>query len=105
MIDQERNLQTTYRIERHVLEGQDGVDVTAYPKTPTPTLEGWYRTDQLPQWLVEAMALLDAAYPGLVFNLGYRISDTTYWIEPVQPSTSGHQIAEMINRNHEKTPR
>ena len=80
MIDEQRNPETTYRVQR----GNDlAVVVKSYPKVPSPIADGWYRNDQIPQWLVEAMALLDAAFPEPVTNIGRRLGDNTYWVEAV----------------------
>lgn len=95
MIVEQRNLDTTYRISR---EDAEGVKLTIYPPNPLPVTEGWYRMDQLPQWMIGAMALLDAASPGVVGGIGQRISEITYWIEPPPKDTAGDRIAAFLRR-------
>ena len=80
MIDKQRNPETTYRVQR---SNDLAVTIKSYPKVPSPVADGWYRNDQIPQWLVEAMALLDAAFPEPVTNIGRRLGDNTYWVEAV----------------------
>lgn len=93
MIDARRNLSTTYRVNRE----RGGVLVRTFPPAADPVTEGWYRMDQLPQWLVEAMALLDAAHPEGIHDLGRRVGDTTYWVEPPTRDTAGDRIAGTVN--------
>ena len=78
MIDGQRNPETTYRVQR---SNDLAVIVKSYPRVPSPVTDGWYRNDQIPQWLVEAMALLDAAFPEPVPDIGRRLGDNTYWVE------------------------
>ena len=94
MIDTQRNLSTTYRISRH---SSEGVTLKTYPPSPSPVTDAWYRMDQLPQWMLTAMALLDAASPAGVEGLGHRVGEITYWIEPPPRDTAGDRIAD-INR-------
>ena len=90
MIDEERDLNTTYRIDLH----PGGIFLRTFPRVPQPVCDGWYRTDQIPQWMVEAIALLDAAYPSAIPDIGVRIGVRSYWIEP--PGT--------FHTKNEKTP-
>lgn len=76
MLDQERNPKTSYR----VMEQGDLYVVSTYPKSPGPVAVTSYRFDLLPQWLQEAMHLLDWAHPEEVKELGRKVGDT-YWIE------------------------
>lgn len=92
MIDAQRNLNTTYRVNRE----RGGALVRTYPPADKPVSQGWYRIDQLPQWLVEAMALLDAAHPEGIPDLGHRVGDATYWVEPPTRGTAGERIAAMV---------
>lgn len=86
MIDAVRNLDTTYRISRH---SSEGVTLKTYPPSPSPVTDAWYRMDQLPQWMLTAIALLDAASPAGVEGLGHRVGEITYWIEPPPRDTAG----------------
>lgn len=95
MIDAKRNLSTTYRISRH---SSEGVTLKTYPPSPSPVTDAWYRMDQLPQWMIEAMALLDAASPAGVEGLGHRVGEITYWIEPPPRDTAGDRIAAKVNQ-------
>jgi len=93
MIDAKRNLNTTYRLDRRL----DGVYIRTFPPAPEAVAEAWYRTDQIPQWLLEAMALLDAAAPANVSDIGHRVGEMVYWIEPPLRDTAGHRIAAMLS--------
>lgn len=93
MIDAKRNLNTTYRVDRVF---DDGIYLRVFPPAPRPVVEAWYRTDQIPQWLIEAMALLDAAAPASIPDIGHRVGELVYWIEPPLRNTAGHRIAEML---------
>lgn len=95
MIDAVRNLSTTYRLSRHSVEG---VTLRVYPPASEPISEGWYRMDQLPSWMIEAIALLDAASPGEVEGLGRKVGEITYWIEPPPRGTAGDRIAAKVNK-------
>ena len=77
MLDQERNPKTSYRVSP-ALGGLYVVSV--YPKSPGPIAVTSYRFDLLPQWLQEAIHLLDWAYPEEVKELGRKVGET-YWIE------------------------
>lgn len=94
MIDAVRNMRTTYRISRH---SSEGVTLKTYPTSPSPVTDAWYRMDQLPQWMLTAMALLDAASPAGVEGLGHRVGEITYWIEPPPRDTAGHRIAALLS--------
>ena len=115
MIDAKRNLNTTYRVSRL----PDGIHLKTFPQVPEAVAEAWYRTDQIPQWLLEAMALLDAAAPSSIPDIGHRVGKMVYWIEPPLRDTAGDRIAANINARlallvrsedeikeveHEKTP-
>jgi hypothetical protein len=93
MIDAKRNLNTTYRVNRL----SDGIYLRTFPLGPEAVTEAWYRMDQIPQWLIEAMALLDAASPARIPDLGHRIGESLYWIEPPSRNTAGDRIAADIN--------
>ena len=93
MIDAKRNLNTTYRVDRL----SDGIHLKTFPLAPEAVAEAWYRMDQIPQWLIEAMALLDAAAPSNVPDIGHRVGESLYWIEPPLRDTAGHRIAADIN--------
>lgn len=93
MIDAKRNLNTTYRVDRL----SDGIHLKTFPPAPEAVAEAWYRTDQIPQWLLEAMALLDAAAPSSIPDLGHRVGELVYWIEPPLRDTAGERIAADIN--------
>lgn len=93
MIDAKRNLNTTYRLNRQ----PGGVYIKTFPPAPEAVAEAWYRTDQIPQWLLEAMALLDAAAPSNVPDIGHRVGEMVYWIEPPLRDTAGHRIAAMLS--------
>jgi hypothetical protein len=93
MIDAKRNLNTTYRVNRL----SDGIHLKTFPPAPEAVTEAWYRMDQIPQWLIEAMALLDAASPARIPDLGHRIGESLYWIEPPSRNTAGDRIAADIN--------
>lgn len=95
MIDAKRNLNTTYRVDRL----SDGIHLKTFPPTPRPVVEAWYRTDQIPQWLIEAMALLDAAAPSNVPDIGHRVGEMVYWIEPPLRNTAGNRIAAALDPN------
>ena len=95
MIDAQRNLSTTYRINRE----RGGALVRTYPPATDPVSQGWYRIDQLPQWLVEAMALLDAAHPEGIPDLGHRVGNTTYWVEPPTRGTAGERISALLTES------
>jgi len=95
MIDEERDLNTTYRLSKHSAEG---VTLKTYPPSPSPVTDAWYRMDQLPKWMITAIALLDAASPAEVEGLGHRIGEITYWIEPPSRGTAGDRIAAKINQ-------
>lgn len=97
MIDAVRNLSTTYRLSRHSVEG---VTLRVYPPASEPISEGWYRMDQLPSWMIEAIALLDAAHPGEVEGLGRRIGVDTYWIEPAPRDTAGDRIGALLTEKN-----
>lgn len=82
MLDPDRNYKTTYRVA--VYPG--GLyEVSTYPKAPGKIAVASYRFDLLPQWLQEAMHLLDWAHPEDVKGLGRKVGDKregeTYWIE------------------------
>lgn len=94
MIDAVRNLDTTYRISRH---SSEGVTLKTYPPSPSPVTDAWYRMDQLPQWMLTAIALLDAASPAGVEGLGHRVGEITYWIEPPPRDTAGDRIAALVS--------
>jgi hypothetical protein len=93
MIDEQRNPETTYRVQR---SNDLAVFVKSYPKVPSPVADGWYRNDQIPQWLVEAMALLDAAFPEPVLDIGRRLGDNTYWVEAVDSTPAEGAYASLI---------
>lgn len=93
MIDAKRNLNTTYRVDRRL----DGIYLRTFPPAPTRVAEAWYRMDQIPQWLIEAMALLDAAAPAGIPDIGYRLGELVYWIEPPSHNAAGDRIAADIN--------
>jgi hypothetical protein len=93
MIDEQRNPETTYRVQR---SNNLAVVVKSYPKVPSPVADGWYRNDQIPHWLVEAMALLDAASPEPVTNIGRRLGDNTYWVEAVDSTPPATPHARLI---------
>jgi len=95
MIDATRNLSTTYRVDRRL----DGIYLRVFPPAPRPVVEAWYRTDQIPQWLIEAMALLDAAAPASIPDLGYRVGELVYWIEPPSRNTAGERTAAALDPN------
>lgn len=76
MLDPQRNPKTSYR----VMFTGDLYVVSTYPKSPDPIAVASYRFDLLPQWLQEAMHLLDWAHPEEVKELGRKVGDT-YWIE------------------------
>lgn len=82
MLDSERNPKTTYRVS----QVGDLYVVTTYPKSPDPIAVASYRFDLLPQWLQEAMHILDWAHPEFIEGLGKRVGPTdtamaVYWIE------------------------
>ena len=93
MIDEQRIPGTTYRVQR---SNGLSVMVKSYPKVPSPVTDGWYRNDQIPQWLVEAMALLDAAFPEPVPDIGRRLGDNTYWVEAVDTTPPEGAYAGLI---------
>lgn len=93
MIDAKRNLNTTYRVSRL----PDGIHLKTFPLAPEAVAEAWYRMDQIPQWLIEAMALLDAAAPASIPDLGHRVGELVYWIEPPPRDTAGHRIAALLS--------
>ena len=95
MIDAKRNLNTTYRVDRRL----DGIYLRVFPPAPRPVVEAWYRMDQIPQWLIEAMALLDAAVPASIPDLGHRVGELVYWIEPPLRNTAGDRIAAALDPN------
>lgn len=95
MIDAKRNLNTTYRVDRRL----DGIYLRVFPRAPRPVAEAWYRTDQIPQWLLEAMALLDAAAPANIPDIGHRVGELVYWIEPPLRDTAGDRIAAALDPN------
>jgi hypothetical protein len=72
------------------------VVVKSYPRVPSPVTDGWYRNDQIPHWLVEAMALLDAAFPEPVTNIGRRLGGNTYWVEAVDTTPPATPHARLI---------
>lgn len=96
MIDAQRNLNTTYRVDR---QHHDGIHLKTFPPAPEVVAEGWYRMDQLPQWLIEAMALLDAAHPEGIPDLGHKVGNTTYWVEPPTRNTSGARISALLTKS------
>lgn len=82
MLDSERNPKTTYRVS----QVGDLYVVTTYPKSPDPIATASYRFDLLPQWMQEAMHILDWAHPEFIEGLGKRVGRTdngtaVYWIE------------------------
>ena len=93
MIDEQRNPDTTYRVQR---SNDLAIIVKSYPKVPSPVTDGWYRNDQIPQWLVEAMALLDAAFPEPVLGTGRRLGDNTYWVEAVDTTPAEGAYAVLM---------
>ena len=93
MIDEQRNPETTYRVQR---SNNLAVIVKSYPRVPSAVTDGWYRNDQIPQWLVEAMALLDAAFPEPVTNIGRRLGDNTYWVEAVDTVPPATPYASLM---------
>ena len=95
MIDAKRNLNTTYRVDRRL----DGIYLKTFPPAPEAVAEAWYRMDQIPQWLIEAMALLDAASPARIHDLGHRLGELVYWIEPPLRNTAGDRIAAALDPN------
>lgn len=102
MIDEQRNPETTYRVQR---SNDLAVIVKAYPKTPSPVTDGWYRNDQIPDWLAEAMALLDAAFPEPVPNIGRRLGDNTYWVEAVDSAPPATPYIRAIMHAQQKHDR
>jgi hypothetical protein len=63
MIDDPRKETTTYRVQRKNQPPPE-YEVTIYPMDKagillSSNLTGWYRQDQLPQWMRESIALLD----------------------------------------------
>lgn len=96
MIDAKRNPNTTYRVDRVF---DDGIYLKTFPLAPEAVAEAWYRTDQIPQWLIEAMALLDAAAPASIPDLGHRVGESLYWIEPPSRNTAGDRIAAALDPN------
>lgn len=95
MIDAKRNLNTTYRVDRRL----DGIYLRVFPPAPRPVVEAWYRMDQIPQWLIEAMALLDAAAPARIPDLGHRLGELVYWIEPPLRNTAGDKITTILTES------
>lgn len=93
MIDAKRNPNTTYRVDRRL----DGIYLRTFPPAPERVAEAWYRMDQIPQWLIEAMALLDAAAPASIPDIGYRLGKLVYWVEPPWRNTAGDRIVADIN--------
>lgn len=77
MLDAQRNLSTTYRIS---IWPDQLYEVTIYPRAPTPIAIHAYRFDMLPQWMQEAIHLLDWAHPEEVKALGRKVGET-YWVD------------------------
>ena len=82
MIDQLRNLTTTYRVtSTNDPEQPDYYSVVVYPKAPEPIADMRYRFDILPAWMQDAIRLLDVAGNNCeVAGLGKKLNDV-YWIE------------------------
>jgi hypothetical protein len=83
MLDPERNLKASYHINTTPLDNPGLILVTTYPKSPDKLQMGYYRRGALPRWMIEAMALLDAGHPEQVYNIGVRVGENSYWIEPI----------------------
>jgi hypothetical protein len=82
MLDPERNPKSSYHIRPAETPGL--VYVTTYPPMPEELRAGTYRHDILPRWMVELMALLDAGHPETIYNIGVRVGENSYWIEPTE---------------------
>jgi hypothetical protein len=83
MLDPERDPDASYHINTNPVKNPGLIDITIYPKTPGDVRSGLYRRDVLPRWMIEAMALLDAGHPEQVHDIGVRVGENSYWIEPV----------------------
>jgi hypothetical protein len=83
MLDPERDPESSYHINTAPPDYSGLVQVTTYPKSPDKVQIGFYRRGALPRWMIEAMALLDAGHPEQVYDLGVRVGENSYWIEPV----------------------
>lgn len=95
MIDAKRNPNTTYRVDRRL----DGIYLRTFPPAPERVAEAWYRMDQIPQWLIEAMALLDAAAPASIPDIGYRLGELVYWVEPPWRNTAGDRSTTILTES------
>jgi hypothetical protein len=89
MLDPKRNPKSSYHINATLSLPPEYVNVTTYPPMPEEVHTGTYRRDVLPRWMLEAMALLDAGHPETIYNIGVRVGENSYWIEPmgVDPPT------------------
>jgi hypothetical protein len=84
MLDPKRDPKSSYHINASSNLPPEYVYVTTYPPMPEEVRTGTYRRDVLPRWMVEAMALLDAGHPETIYNIGVRVGENSYWIEPVE---------------------
>lgn len=84
MLDPERNPKSSYHINTAPSLPPEYVFVTTYPPMPAEVFNGTYRRDVLPRWMVELMALLDAGHPETIHNIGVRVGENSYWIEPME---------------------
>lgn len=87
----ERNTQTIYRVDRSELhyENQTLYTVSVFAESLPPVTKTTCRFDMLPQWMQDAIAMLDTAGKGVtVPNVGRRIGDT-YWL-------GAHQLAVYV---------
>lgn len=78
MLDPQRIITTTYRFR---VTEPGYFEVTTYPKYPSLVVDSVYRFDVLPDWIQDAIRMLDAAGVGYpVDGLGRKVGDT-YWVE------------------------
>jgi hypothetical protein len=84
MLDPKRDPKSSYHIIPSMDLPLEYVCITTYPPMPEEVRTGTYRRDVLPRWMVEAMALLDAGHPETIYNIGVRVGENSYWIEPVE---------------------
>lgn len=87
MLDPQRIITTTYRFK--TIE-PDYFEVTTYPRYPSLVVDSVYRFDVMPDWMQDAIRMLDAAGDGHPVNgLGRRVGGV-YWVEAeLEKETTG----------------
>jgi len=96
MIDDPRDLKTTYRVSTTSYGGMH--KVTMYPKSPLPIADNLYRLDLMPEWMRKGMEVLDVAGNNLdVPGVGRRTA-AAYWFEANDlPSERASRLQRALN--------